>query len=398
MIWGYFFGDGKSKPSTLANPGICPNCNTRPVALNPTTGQYFDYCSKTCATQAKAPGTTQRGSLLLSLCEQCKKKPKFRDGTKVHPYCGRTCAKLAASSGSTPVSPTSPTSLRSARSTIPRTTPSGTHCQTPGCLSPVFVDANGIPSKYCKKTHREWGERGCIFCRAAPRNGTLAMCQPCYDRALHMAPVVIEVPEDHENYKSVAAQFQQSWRHNTACPQVRAVYKIVNTAANLKKYEQYRDGVEARGIFLSTGKSRGNENRRWHGTRRRCNIGDKGVTTFCTNPKCSLCCIVKTSFSLGFFKGATGWGRFGVGIYTSSTSSKSNDYSYNEGITSDWKALLLNKVVVGKGIKLTQDNTNLTQPPSGYDSVSILDRFPSGDTDQELGPCRSCPGRSSKLR
>ena len=69
-------------------------------------------------------------------------------------------------------------------------------------------------------------------------------------------------------------------------------------------------------------KPRGNENRRWHGTRRKCNIGDKGVTGFCTDSKCSLCCIIKTSFDLKFFKGATGWGRFGAGIYTSSTSSK----------------------------------------------------------------------------
>ena len=106
---------------------------------------------------------------------------------------------------------------------------------------------------------------------------------------------------------------------------------------------------------------------------------------------CSLCSIIKTSFDLKFFKGATGWGRFGHGIYTSSTSSKfvsvpwnrlsfhtylnlphrSNDYSYNESITSDLKALLLNKVVVGKGKKLIQDDTTLTQPPPGFDSVSV---------------------------
>ena len=82
------------------------------------------------------------------------------------------------------------------------------------------------------------------------------------------------------------------------------------------------DSVEARGNFVSKGKSAGNENRRWHGTRRRCNIGDKGFITPCTDYKCSLCSILKTSFDIKFFKGATGWGRFGVGIYTSSTSSK----------------------------------------------------------------------------
>ena len=54
---------------------------------------------------------------------------------------------------------------------------------------------------------------------------------------------------------------------------------------------------------------------------------------------------------------------------------RSNDYSYNSGITSDWKALLLNKVVVGKGKKLTRDDTTITQPPAGFDSVSVLYRF-----------------------
>jgi hypothetical protein len=32
--------------------------------------------------------------------------------------------------------------------------------------------------------------------------------------------------------------------------------------------------------------------------------------------------------------------------------------------------MLLNKVVVGKGYKMTQDSTSLSAPPAGYDSVS----------------------------
>lgn len=62
--------------------------------------------------------------------------------------------------------------------------------------------------------------------------------------------------------------------------------------------------------------------------------------------------------------------RFGAGIYTSSTSSKSNDYSNNVK-PSNLKAILLNKVVVGKGYKMMQDNTRMTAPPTGYDSVSV---------------------------
>ena len=77
---------------------------------------------------------------------------------------------------------------------------------------------------------------------------------------------------------------------------------------------------------------------------------------------------------------------------------RSNDYSRNVGITSSWKALLLNKVVVGKGMKLTQDDTTLTQPPSGYDSVSIFGLVHNEDIDQGLGSCRSGPWRISELR
>jgi len=76
---------------------------------------------------------------------------------------------------------------------------------------------------------------------------------------------------------------------------------------------------------------------------------------------------------------------------------RSNDYSKNEGITSDWKALLLNKVVVGNGKKLTQDDITLTQPPSGYDSVSVLSWFSGWYTDKEPGSCRSSSRRGSEL-
>jgi len=56
---------------------------------------------------------------------------------------------------------------------------------------------------------------------------------------------------------------------------------------------------------------------------------------------------------------------------------RSNDYANNDGVTSDWNAMLLNKVIVGKGKKLIQDNTTLTRPPLGFDSVSTLDWFSS---------------------
>jgi hypothetical protein len=70
--------------------------------------------------------------------------------------------------------------------------------------------------------------------------------------------------------------------------------------------------VETGGQFVAQGRSAGNENRRWHGTRRECNLGDKGNATFCSSSSCSLCCIVKTSFDLSLWGKKTGWGRYEV--------------------------------------------------------------------------------------
>jgi len=180
--------------------------------------------------------------------------------------------------------------------------------------------------------------------------------------------MITEIPEDHKKYKSVRDQFRQKWLHDDGCPEVRAIYKIVYTNLNIAKYKQYLEKVEAKGNFVLRAGSRGNERRRWHGTTRTCNIGDKGVTRFCSDPMCSLCCIMKTSFDILFFSSRTNFGRFGAGIYTSSTSSKSDSYSQN-GCTSNWKAMLLNNVVVGEGYKTLVDDTSLTEPPAGYDSV-----------------------------
>lgn len=177
--------------------------------------------------------------------------------------------------------------------------------------------------------------------------------------------MLVEVPKDHDRYKSVAAQFQKKWQHNNNCPEVHAIYKIVSTTDSSEKYDLYLDQVEAKGNFISQGKSRGNENRRWHGTTRNCNIGDAGVTEFCADDTCALCSVMKYSYDVSF--SASG-GMFGVGIYTSATTSKSDHFSFNSS-PSPWKAMLLNRVIVGFGFKMTSGNTLMTEPPAGYDSV-----------------------------
>jgi len=153
----------------------------------------------------------------------------------------------------------------------------------------------------------------------------------------------------------------------------------VSTIESLENFEQYLNLVEAKGNFIAQGKTRGNENRRWHGTTRNCNIGDKGETDFCPDPTCSLCSIMKSSFDLSF---SMGTGMFGGGIYTSSTTSKSDHFSRNVR-ASEWKAMLLNKVVVGKGYRMTAGDTTLVGPPDGFDSV-LAEASDSGLNYDEL--------------
>jgi len=178
----------------------------------------------------------------------------------------------------------------------------------------------------------------------------------------------VRIPNDNETYNNVANQFRQSWKHSTLCPKVHAIYKIVERQETKDRYDAYRDEAEVRGRFVAAGLAPGNERRRWHGTNRNCTVGDNGRTALCQSPQCSLCSIIRTSFDISLSKKKTGWGRFGNGIYTSATSSKSNDYSKNL-VPSPWKAMLLSHVVAGRTKKYKLDRPVLTSAPSGYDSV-----------------------------
>ncbi|TFK27463.1 ADP-ribosylation [Coprinopsis marcescibilis] len=329
---------------------LCISCQAKP--------KYFDgskthpYCSKTCATTKpkSAPNGFKTGSGGANgNCDFCRNRPKYTDGARTHDYCSKACARHA-----------NPQRKQSALAPA-----SGQTCQAPGCTNPPHPTGD-----YCSLAHKTLSENLCILCMKAPKMATSHFCsQTCIDDAEKKGPCILEVPNGHVTFKSVADQFKASWRHtNSTCPTVRRIYKIILPANNLATFDTYKASVEAKGQFGAQGRSPGNENRRWHGTRRACNLGDKGHLQFCSTQTCSLCSIIRNSYDISLWGKKTGWGRFGKGIYTSSTSSKSNDYSHND-CKSQLKAILLNKVVVGKGCKMLQDSTSLTAAPAGFDSV-----------------------------
>ncbi|KIK36271.1 hypothetical protein CY34DRAFT_811413 [Suillus luteus UH-Slu-Lm8-n1] len=356
-----------------------PPMHTALSVLGTLAGQYI--AAQGQAAQAKQPvpanASTQQstGTATLALCDICKVRPKYFDGQKTHSYCGKTCANAVQNNHTPNTKPKRNKTRKATRGLCD-------HCHK----QPKYNDGRTTHS-YCSKTcvqnakatgtsaaqpmqpaNQATTTNGCLLCGKAVKGKGHFCSQACTSRAEKSAPGLLEVPQGHDTFKSVADQFKTSWRHQTPCPTVRRVHKVIASPASIAKYEAYRAAVEGRGNFVAAGRSAGNENRRWHGTTRECNLGDNGNCTLCSSQTCSLCCILRTSYNLNLFGKKTGWGRFGHGIYTSSTSSKSNDYSTNMN-PSRLKAILLNKVVVGKGYKMTQDNTSLTAPPSGYDSV-----------------------------
>jgi len=211
-------------------------------------------------------------------------------------------------------------------------------------------------------------EIACLMCKELPKLDSKShFCgKTCTDKATNAAPLLLEVPTSDPRFDDVAGQFKTAWKHTTTPPKVARVYKIILSKKCLQDYEDYRATVEAKSKFLKRKKEAGNEKRRWHGTSRQCKIGDdpKNLKP-CTSTNCSLCCIIRNSYDIKFAAA----GMFGRGIYTSATSSKSDTYTRGAVAGSPYKAMFLNRVVVGEGNILTAANNSLTAPPAGFDSV-----------------------------
>lgn len=203
---------------------------------------------------------------------------------------------------------------------------------------------------------------------------------------------ISELPESSEErtWQIVAERFISEWKKPTIkMDKVHRIFKVYNTGRRRKEFEEYRrelkkemandqtyDEIRKRVLL------HGNEQTRYHGTTVKCRLGRPpgggaegeadagGAAALCTSTDCSLCRILQVGFKKSMCK-KDRFQRFGIGIYTSSVSSKSHDYvkCTSSDVKDNYKVMIVCKVLVGRPHHYTRNARELEGPPRGYHSV-----------------------------
>ncbi|KAF9444459.1 ADP-ribosylation [Macrolepiota fuliginosa MF-IS2] len=328
-------------------------------------------------TTGRTPTNPLNRGLNPFSCEFCHSRPKLFDGPKLHPYCGKTCASRAKKKNAKEL--TNGRARRQGMIIGAQPHIAAVKCRISDCQSPVYTNANGLPGKYCSMAHKILEENFCIMCLQAPKAIMSHFCsQGCADKVESGAPAILENPAGHitsglhrldptdPDYGNLERQFIGGWQHpHKMKTRVRAVFRIVSPPSFYTDYFQHRDRIlgDVSDGFPS-------EQLLFHGTNRACSLGEDGASTdLCQRPDCYLCSIIRNSFDITKCGTKNRFHRFGTGIYTTSVSSKADDYVQNVYGNMTTRALLLNRVIIGNPGRLTHNATNLLSPPTGCHSV-----------------------------
>ncbi|CAG8772533.1 7159_t:CDS:2, partial [Acaulospora morrowiae] len=241
-------------------------------------------------------------------------------------------------------------------------------------------------SKSCRNNTKNWrslikSDQPCLVCKEEDAVYGNDFCgEKCEKLVRYNVPCIYRLSDQSNKFKDISRQFTDSWNHKfIKTPSVHAIYKIFPSQEVINNYKAYREYVESKrrceGRLFPKGDGRrlmtkGNEQRRFHGTRMNCLLG---ITTdiICSDLNCAVCGIITNGYKLCYVGETFSSGRFGPGIYFSGASSKSNSFSkdtkrYN---SKSYKVMFLNKVVAGRVYEMLKENKDLKGPPPNYDSV-----------------------------
>lgn len=142
------------------------------------------------------------------------------------------------------------------------------------------------------------------------------------------SPELRFLPNTDSEYLRVEQLFKSSWPTEqwpigkSQAPEVVGIMEIKCKNSLVRKHEAYKATLGGTPNIIQG----------WHGARMTCNLGEFGKSHCCKDIYCNACLImkngVKTKF--GLIKDLSDQ-RFGPGIYFSTISGKSNDYTHNSG-------------------------------------------------------------------
>ncbi|KAG5734391.1 hypothetical protein E4T56_gene7193 [Termitomyces sp. T112] len=181
---------------------------------------------------------------------------------------------------------------------------------------------------------------------------------------------VVVLPRNHPSFQTVEKTFEDGWMHlNKRKPPIRAIFEIRLPQEMLDAFDQYKMRV-ASSLAPQKHSNRPVEKILFHGTNRSCLLGEnKDRTRPCGLSECPLCAIVGSSFDISKCGRKTKFCRFGMGIYSTSCSSKADDYVMNGATKAIYRVMLASRVIVGKPYRRLKNGTHLTGPPPGYHSI-----------------------------
>ena len=261
-----------------------------------------------------------------------------------HPYCGKKCGKAASSAGWIDGAPSQPLDA----------------------LTPQLSAATAA--------------KVCSFCKTRPRfEGSLYCGKRCMASAKEAASPGLrrldkdQQGRDHKKFVQISQQFVNKWMHpdggGMKKPDKSDIIDIFECQCGpgvSRAHEQYRQQLEDKGVRRHKQGGKGNAQQRWHGTAIKCSLG-RGQPTICDDRSCATCNIIRSGFDISYVRTA---GRYGIGLYASSTSSKAHQYAAGMSaeiggrtaqdqpslMDQDTTALLLCSVAVGKGHLETSAN------------------------------------------
>ncbi|KAF8335145.1 hypothetical protein F5887DRAFT_620511 [Amanita rubescens] len=269
------------------------------------------------------PRASMMPALAPDLCEICGKKPKYVENGFKHPFCGRTCARVAQS-----------------------LLPNNGQCLLTGCRAA----GRATLGNFCCDAHGREAVRlgqvaGCETCKAQPRGSTGTLCTVCERRARAAPPKLRQLNPDGSTFKNIRAQFRSEWEVIPMLPTVDKVYEVHHSRDILASHDQYKQDNPDK-ILIRT----------FHAAQCICDMGTK-ESALCNLKSCGTCCVVKSSFREFTFGERHNVGRFGKGIYVYRDPSLADQYA-TSCTTSPYRVVIACDTLVDQSQCVRSDEAN----------------------------------------